>query len=190
MIISTKNIFKSCNYFSIIFILFYNISCIADTMPYSVKKIKEETRLNKLPKVNYINLANESIDINKIAKNKILIINFWALWCSPCVKEMPILRDLSNKLIHKDSKILFINQDSFKDYKKVELFIKKLNINKKYVLMDFNMKSNIDFKLRGIPTTLIIDDLGKVQWRIEGVIDWTNKELISWLKKGARKIKY
>jgi len=156
-------------------------------MPYTIEKIKEENQLKLTPKISYKNLANEILSLNTISKNKLVIINFWALWCAPCVKEMPILKELSDKLNNTDSIILFINQDSYKDYKKVESFIENLKINKNHVLMDLDMQSNKKFLLRGIPTTLIINNEGRVQWRIEGVIDWTNKNLITWLKKGAKK---
>ena len=187
MIISIKYICKPYIYFSIIFIMFYNISCNANNIPDSIKKIKVEEQLNNIPKVNYTNLKNQSKNLFKLSKNNILIINFWALWCSPCIKEMPALKDLAYKIEGAGVKIIYINQDSYKDYKKVKSFIEKLNIYKQDVFMDFDTTSNKIFKLRGIPTTLIIERSSKILWRIEGVIDWKNKDLISWLKNGAKK---
>ena len=185
MIISVKNIFKLFSYFSIISLMFYNISCFADTFPASIKKIKKETQLQYIPDISFSNLNNKTLNLNETLKNNITIINFWALWCAPCVKEMPILKELSEKL-DNNSIILFINQDNFKDYDRVKNFIKKIDINKTNVLVDFDMQSNKNFMLRGIPTTLILDNMGKVLWRIEGVIDWTDKNLIAWLKEGAK----
>ena len=185
MIISIKNIFKSFSYFSIILLMFYNISCFADTFPASIKKIKKENQLQYIPDISFSNLSNKTLNLNKTIESNITIINFWALWCAPCVKEMPILKELSEKL-DNDSIILFINQDNFKDYERVKNFIEKIDINKKNVLVDFDMQSNKNFMLRGIPTTLILDNMGKVLWRIEGVIDWTDENLIAWLKKGAK----
>ena len=49
------------------------------------------------------------------------------------------------------------------------------------------MSANKIFKLRGIPTTLISNKLGKVLWRIEGIIDWENKDIVSWLKNEAKR---
>ena len=185
MIISIKNIFKSFSYFSIISLMFYNISCLADSFPASIKKNKKETQLQYIPIISYSNLNNENLNLKETLKNNITIINFWALWCAPCVKEMPILKELSETL-DNNSTILFINQDNFKDYNRVEDFIEKIDINKTNVLLDFDMQSNKNFMLRGIPTTLIVDKMGKVLWRIEGVIDWSDKNLIAWLKKGAQ----
>lgn len=185
MIISIKNIFKSCFYFTIIYIMFYNISYSADEMPYSIEKIKKETQIQQLPNVNFKNLNNKVINLNNVLNNNLLIINFWALWCAPCIKEMPALNKLSAHLSISDSKVLFVNQDGFKDLKKVEEFVDSLNIDRTNVLIDFDMQSNRNFQLRGIPTTLIINKQGIIKWRIEGVIDWTNKNLIDWLIEGA-----
>ena len=121
MIISTKNIFKCCFYFTIIFIMFYKISYGTDNIPDSISKIKKETQLKIIPAIGFANLNNKILDLNKIEKNNLLIINFWALWCAPCVKEMPDLKELSTKL--NESIILFINQDSSKDNQEVETFI-------------------------------------------------------------------
>ena len=49
------------------------------------------------------------------------------------------------------------------------------------------MSSNKTFKLRGIPTTLISNKVGEVLWRIEGIIDWENKDIVSWLKNEAKR---
>ena len=100
---------------------------------------------------------------------------------------MPALHNLAKELKNSRVKIIYINQDNFKDYKKVESFIAKLNFHKGDVFMDFDMSSNKVFKLRGIPTTLISNGSGEIIWRIEGVIDWENKAIVYWLKNGAKK---
>ena len=187
MIISIKKICNPYIYFIITLILLTNINCNANNIPDSIKKIKVEEQIKNLPDVSFTNLENKNKTLFELSKNKLLIINFWALWCTPCVKEMPALYNLSKKLTKTDVKIIYINQDSFKDYKKVESFIKKLNFKKKEIFTDFDMSSNKTFKLRGIPTTLISNKAGEILWRIEGVIDWESKDIISWLKNEAKK---
>ena len=187
MIISIKKICNPYIYFSIILIMLTNINCNANNIPDSIKKIKVEEQIKNLPDVSFTNLENKNKTLFELSKNKLLIINFWALWCTPCVQEMPALYNLSKKLKKTDVKIIYINQDSFKDYKKIESFIKKLNFEKKDIFIDFDMSSNKTFKLRGIPTTLISNKAGEILWRIEGVIDWESKGMISWLKNEAKK---
>jgi thioredoxin-related protein len=100
---------------------------------------------------------------------------------------MPALNNLSKKLKNSDVKIIYINQDSFKDYDKIKSFIKKLGFAEKNIFTDFDMSSNKTFKLRGIPTTLISNKAGEVLWRIEGIIDWESKDIVSWLKNEAKR---
>ena len=187
MIISIKNISNPYIYFSIILIMLTNITCNANNIPESIKKIKVEEQIKNLPNVSFTNLENKSKTLYEISKDKLLIINFWALWCAPCVKEMPALNNLSKKLKNSDVKIIYINQDSFKDYDKIKSFIKKLDFKEKNIFTDFDMSSNKTFKLRGIPTTLISNKAGEVLWRIEGIIDWESKDIVFWLKNGAKR---
>jgi thiol-disulfide isomerase/thioredoxin len=187
MIISIK---KNCNayiYFSIILIMLTNITCNANNIPDSIKKIKEEVQIKNLPDLSFTNLEKKNKALFELSKDKLLIINFWALWCAPCVKEMPALNNLSKTLEKADIKIIYINQDSFKDYDKIESFTKKFNFDKKDIFTDFDMSSNKIFELRGIPTTLISNKAGEILWRIEGIIDWESKDIISWLKNEAMK---
>ena len=187
MIISIKKICNPHICFSIILILLTNINSNANNIPDSIKKIKAEEKVTTLPNVSFKNLENKNEDLYELSKNKLLIINFWALWCAPCVKEMPALNNLSKNLKNSEIKIIYINQDSFKDYSKIKSFIKKLNFDEKDIFTDFDMSSNKIFKLRGIPTTLISNKKGKVLWRIEGIIDWESKDIISWLNNEAKK---
>jgi thiol-disulfide isomerase/thioredoxin len=187
MIISIKNISNPYIYFSIILIMLTNITCNANNIPESIKKIKVEEQIKNLPNVSFTNLENKSKTLYGLSKDKLLIINFWALWCVPCVKEMPALNNLSKKLKNSDVKIIYINQDSFKDYDKIKSFIKKLGFEEKNIFTDFDMSSNKTFKLRGIPTTLISNKAGEVLWRIEGIIDWESKDIVSWLKNEAKR---
>ena len=187
MTISIKNIYNPYIYISIILIMLTSITCNANNIPDSIKKIKVEEQIKNLPNVSFTNLENKNKTLYELSKDKLLIINFWALWCVPCVKEMPALSNLSKILKDSDVKVIYINQDNFKDYDKIEPFIKKLGFEKKDIFTDFDMSSNKTFKLRGIPTTLISNKLGEVLWRIEGIIDWEDKDIVSWLKNEAKR---
>ncbi len=94
-----------------------------------------------------------------------LIINFWATWCKPCIKEFPIF----DKLKEENIKIIAIsNEDEFKiqEFKKNNYYSFELL---KYDFID-NTKINI------LPTTILINKEGKIIWSKIGSV--TNKELI------------
>ena len=62
----------------------------------------------KLEKINFINIDNETVNLNKF-ENSLIIINFWATWCAPCIEEMPSLNRLQVNPIFNNLKILPIN---------------------------------------------------------------------------------
>ena len=79
-------------------------------------------------------------------------------------------------------KFIFINQDNKKDLQKVILFLEKNNIDDKISFVDQDLYIGRQLKLKGIPTTLIVDKNGVVNWRIEGPISANDIRFINWLK--------
>jgi len=110
-------------------------------------------------------------------KAKIYVLNFWATWCSPCKEEMPSLDQL-NKI--KEIKVFPINIDK-KNQKKTKKFFDDLNIESLSIF--FDSKSNLPnlFKLRGIPTTLILNSESKEFARVIGSINFSDPKFINWI---------
>jgi len=110
-------------------------------------------------------------------KAKIYVLNFWATWCSPCKEEMPSL-DQFNKI--KGIKVFPINVDK-KNQKKTKKFFDDLNIESLSIF--FDPKSNLPnlFKLRGIPTTLILNNESKEFARVMGSINFSDPKFINWM---------
>ena len=109
-----------------------------------------------------------------------VIINFWATWCAPCKEEMPHLDELKTKF--KNLEIIPINIADEELIKSKEFF-EELNINNLEIFYGSSIELAKQFKLRGIPTTVIIDKEGYEFARIIGYIDFENKSLLEWLSK-------
>ena len=148
-----------------------------------IDKIKKEHKIIFLDSISITNLNLKKTNFKKIQSNqKKLIINFWALWCTQCIKEIPDLKIISEQIKNFDYKVIYINQDSKKDYEKVIKFVEKNNLNKESIFLDPNKTLSKTFQLRGIPTTFIADKFGNENWRIEGIINKKDKQFIDWLK--------
>ena len=183
MIISIKKICKLSLCFTIFYFLLYDNIVIAQNIIETFDKIKKEKQIINVSNIEIVDLNNQKTSIKNINKNKKLIINFWATWCAPCIKEMPDLIKLSNILNDSDFKFIYISQDNSKEIDKILNYAKNIKLNKNNIFIDPKMKLSKLFKLRGIPTTFIIDASGKALWRVEGIIDWNDEKILNWLKK-------
>ena len=82
------------------------------------------------------------------------MLNFWATWCIPCKKELPDLKKM--KIDNKDLKVVIISIDK-KSIKDQLNFLKKNKVNELTAYFDQNMTFFKSLKLRGIPTTILIN---------------------------------
>ena len=114
-------------------------------------------------------------------KGKLLILNFWASWCSPCKEEMPSLDDLQSNLKLSNLKIFPINIGR-EDISKSKIFFKELNIKNLNIYLDAPITLAKKFSLRGVPTTILFNKKGEEFARIIGSIDFKDEEFINWLK--------
>ena len=127
-----------------------------------------------LKNVEINDLSNQKINIyNLLLKNKNYIINFWATWCLPCKKELPELQKIHMQLSNKNVKTYIISIDK-KPIKKQLMFLKNNNIDTLIPIFDQKMNFYNSLKLRGIPTTIIINKKNKMAMK-EGIIKYSDK---------------
>jgi thiol-disulfide isomerase/thioredoxin len=93
-------------------------------------------------------------------RGKVVIVSFWASWCGPCRKELPVLAGVAKKVGPEHLKLIAINyQDQLRPFNQVAAVLKTLPIT---VLRDSNNKAARKYQVRGIPRMIIIDRSGKV----------------------------
>ncbi len=116
-------------------------------------------------------------DLNK----KGYVINFWATWCVPCKEELPDLSLLKSKIKKYNIDVLTISIDK-KNIKDQLRFLSNngaLNLNH---FFDKEMKIFKALKLRGIPTTIIVDQNSFIISKHEGILKWGEDKIINKIK--------
>ena len=108
-------------------------------------------------------------------RGKVLVVNFWATWCAPCVKEMPALDALSQRLPAEDFAVLAISIDRG-GIAVTRPFLEKLGVAHLGLYVDPAGRAPAAFKAAGLPTTIIIDAEGNVRGRLLGAADWASPE--------------
>lgn len=114
-------------------------------------------------------LKNNEFNFKEV-KGKVVLINFWATWCPPCIAEMPSFQNLYED--YKDKVVfMFVSQDQ---EPRVERFIQK----KEYTLPVYYEKSTTPKQLfsKSIPSTYLIDKDGKIIVAKTGAADWNSAE--------------
>jgi len=111
-------------------------------------------------------MDEEIVDI-KDMKGKVIVINFWATWCPPCRREMGSLERLH--LATKDKNVVVLAVDIGEDIDTVFSFMGQVNPSPSFpILFDQDAKSMKPWKVRGLPTTYIINPNGDIVYRAVG----------------------
>ncbi len=114
-------------------------------------------------------LENRSFNLED-QRGRIVLVNFWATWCPPCVAEMPSMQDLYNDYGDKVT-FMFVTSD---DRQKVLNFLKRKNLDLPVYYPASETPKTLKSKL--LPTTYIIDKEGKIVVAETGAADWNSSE--------------
>ena len=167
---------KLINYLIIYSILVINVALSKDKPPFKNILVLDKPKIYK--EIIFQDREGNKIDLNSINTDEIYILNFWATWCAPCKDEMPSL----DKLQVKDGVFIFpINMEE-KNLNNIDKFYKDLNIKNLDTYFDDGLKLVKVFALRGVPTTIILNEKKEMVARISGSIDFADEKFISWLK--------
>tara|TARA_B110001452_G_scaffold168205_1_gene140579 strand:+ start:202 stop:729 length:528 start_codon:yes stop_codon:yes gene_type:complete len=113
-------------------------------------------------------------------KGNIMIINFWASWCLPCKREMPSLEKLAQ--IYPEIKVYPINMEKPNKLRARD-FYKSIGITNLDIYFDPDFSLVKQFKMRGMPTSILINKEGMEFARVLGEIDFFGEEFINFIKK-------
>ncbi len=117
-------------------------------------------------------------------RGKVVLLNFWATWCAPCVQEMPWLDQLAREMAEQPFAIVAISLDET-GRNKVIPFFQRLGLETLEIYTDPEQRvgainppdgSEAPFALFGMPTTYIIGKSGAVMGYIQGAVDWRSDE--------------
>lgn len=111
-------------------------------------------------------------------KGQVVVLNFWATWCPPCIEEMPSLVEMQRKLKDKGVKVLAVSIDV--DQTAYEKFLKDHGVDL-LTVRDPDQKASTIYGSFKWPETYIIDRNGVVRRKFIGPVDWTHPEIQSYI---------
>ena len=166
-------------FFLFCFSIFSSISQTNEDVPLNNIAINETPK--PVSSVIFEDFSGNKIDLENY-HGKLIIVNFWATWCTPCKKEMPSLDSLYQDQSFKNLEVFAVNMEQ-PNLLKTKKFFSDLNIQKLQIFFDSNLNFVKAFKLRGVPTTILINKKGEEFARIIGEVNFQNKKFTEWLLK-------
>ena len=114
-------------------------------------------------------------------RGKGIVLNFWATWCGPCVREMPALDRLADRIAKDDIVVLPLSQDR-KGLAVVKPFYKRLGIKNLEIYLDPKGKATGPFGLESLPVTVFVDREGLMVGSLTGLAEWDSPEAIALIR--------
>jgi peroxiredoxin len=113
-------------------------------------------------------------------RGQVVVLNFWATWCPPCIEETPSLVRMQARMKDKGVVVLAVSIDA--DDAAYHKFLKDYSVNMVTVRDEARKASNL-YGTFGWPETFIIDRTGVVRRKFIGAVDWTSPEITDFLTK-------
>ena len=113
-------------------------------------------------------------------RGQIVVLNFWATWCPPCIEEMPSLLQLNQRFKNKGVVVLAVSTDD--DDAAYHQFLKDHHVDL-LTVRDDAKKSNTLYGTFKFPETYIIDRQGIVRRKFIGAVEWDQPEIVEYLNR-------
>ena len=116
----------------------------------------------------------------KDLRGQVVVLNFWATWCPPCVEEMPSLVQMQKQLKGSGVTVLAVSLDD--DARQYHSFLEKNKVDL-LTVRDPRQQSNELYGTFKFPETYIIDRQGVLRRKFIGAVDWTKPDVLDYLRK-------
>ena len=119
--------------------------------------------------------AGEVINV-KDKRGKVILLNFWASWCPPCVKEIPSMNRLAESFDADEFEIVSVN---FKESPEtIKAFLKSVQVDFP-VLIDLDGRVSAEYEIFAFPSSFIINQQGQMVYSVNTAIEWDEPEIKS-----------
>jgi thiol-disulfide isomerase/thioredoxin len=134
-------------------------------------RIHMPNRSQSLPDISFLDPAGEELFWQDFEK-EYLLINFWATWCAPCVVELPSLQKLKERYENKGLQVIAISLDKQRSHADIRNFLRNRGIDNFAAHFDQSGMMERQLRLRGIPTSYLLDPQGNIITIFEGDAEW------------------
>ena len=141
----------------------------------TMAKLKPPAVAATYPAAGFVDGAGKPVKLSDF-KGQAVVLNLWATWCAPCVKEMPTLAALQAAYAGKGLKVVALSADSASATDKAKAFIAAHPPLDFYQDASSAVPTSLTPPIEGFPTTLLYDRQGNLKGVMEGDTDWNSPD--------------
>ncbi len=132
------------------------------------------------PADTWMDEAGKTVSLADFA-GKVVMVNFWASWCPPCLRELPSINRLQAALGGKDFTVVALNIDQA-GKSIAKRLTRKLKLDKLALYLDPKSAVPKSWKIKTMPTTILFDRQGREVGKLEGGVEWDTQATIKLVK--------
>lgn len=125
------------------------------------------------PAVAYVDENGGEVRLSDY-RGQVILVNFWATWCGPCVEEMPALDRLQADLGGEDFQVVTVSLDRSMD--DVLEFFERIELENLPIIHDTNLASFSQIRTPGLPTSILYDREGRELGRVTAPAEWDSED--------------
>ncbi len=137
------------------------------------------TKPRAAPELNLPTLDGGSVNLADL-RGRVVLVNFWAVWCPPCRKEMPSMERLSKLMAQRPFTILASNAGETPE--QIRPFLKEVPLTFP-ILLDQDSARMKAWRVFVLPTSFLIDKQGQIRYSLSGHIEWDEPEAVAVIEK-------
>lgn len=138
----------------------------------AIEPYQDETSVRSFT-LNDLDNASHSLENYR---GRVVLVNFWASWCTPCIREMPGMQRLSDMMDGRPFDVVAINVS---EGKKAAQRIQRYQKIRFTILLDPDGKAFGDWQANMLPTSYLVDSAGRIRYKALGPLEWDEDEQVS-----------
>ena len=158
--------------------LFIGLSLALAAVSAAANQLKP-TKPRPAPELNLPRLDGGRIDLGEL-RGRVVLVNFWAVWCPPCRKEMPSMERLSKMMAQRPFTILASNAGETPE--QIRPFLNEVPLTFP-ILLDQDSARMKAWRVFVLPTSFIVDKQGQIRYSLSGHIEWDEPEAVAVIER-------
>jgi thiol-disulfide isomerase/thioredoxin len=143
--------------------------------PLTAGELEPWTGAPAAPKIELLRTDGSPLNLQQFRGN-VVLVNFWATWCEPCVTEMPSLQKLREMLGPQGFEVLAVNYQE--GPARINAFMQELGLSFP-VVRDTDGSVAKAWNARVFPASYVVDRAGRIRYVLTGGTEWTSPALVS-----------